>query len=200
MVMSAYVNDHTRLLDRLAQDADALAAKAAKWSDARANATAAVVTAQDAFTASPEPEAARDLVEAQAKVRDLTTLSTAIEDAGGPQEVRTRALKSPAVFAALAAGFRERIAVLEKLVHPARKRLAEHTARSTEAGRSFWEVQADPQVFAWRAHGEDITTALAVAKFGEAYSTRRGAGYAPEKFDDLYARLTAPLPQAPATS
>ena len=91
-----YENDHSRLLNRLALDADALARKAGAWFDQLATAKAEAATAQDAFLADFHADSAARFAEAQTRVRDLTTVATAVENSGGPTEARARALLTPA--------------------------------------------------------------------------------------------------------
>jgi hypothetical protein len=192
-----YVNDHSRLLEKFAQQGDALAAKAAEWLDKLATAKAEAAAAEEAFAADLKPGSASELVEAQNKVRALIGVTNAIENAGGPEEIRARALRAPAVFSVAAQGFAERVAALEKLVPLGLKRLGECRASLTEAGVDAPRIETDATVCAWRTFGESIVSHVAAAKAGEGYAALRGVNCTPKKFDELYEALTAPLPQPP---
>jgi hypothetical protein len=197
--MTPYENDHTRLLNRHIHDADALAEKAASWADKLATAKVEASSAEEAFLSDFTPAKARDLAEAKNRVRDFAHVVEAIESAGGPAAARASALQTAAVFSALAKGFAERIATFNRLVPVALKRLGERRAVLTEQGVSAGWIENDPAVCALRAHHGAIVDAIASATAGEVYASKRGVGYAPRTFDELYALLTAPIPQAPAT-
>jgi len=202
MTPTAYENDSSRLLSNFVQKGDTIAAAAAKWFDQRAAAEANLATAEAAFVASFAPQDAGALVEAQTRLNDLSVCAAAVLTAGGPEQARADFLRTPAVFAAFAAGFAERSKVLEKLTPVARKKLGERRALLSEQGVIAPLIEVDPIVSAWRQHAESITAALAVAVFGNKYASLRGVGYAsnPKPFSDLYSTLTAPLPQAPTVA
>jgi len=194
----SYANDHSRLLDKLSQQADAHVAQAMQWGEQLAASKAEAETAEQAFLSDFSSSNARALAEAKNHVRDLSHLAEAVENVGGAQYVRTRYLRSPLVFSSLAKGFAERIDVLNTLVKPAAKRLGERRAAMTEAGVHFALVEADPITAVLREYGESITRALAAATFGKMYSDKRGVGHELRSFDSLFGDLTAPLPQAPS--
>lgn len=195
--MLPYENDHSRLLNRFAHDADALAEKAAAWSDHLAQAKVEAASATDAFLSDFSPGHARELADANAKVAAHSQVASTIENSGGPSEARARALKRTEVFNTFAKGFAERIVALQKLAPVALKRLGERRAALTETGIHSALIEIDPRVLALRNAGQAITDALAVATFGAKYAHKRGGDEEPRTFDQLLADLTAPLPQIP---
>jgi hypothetical protein len=193
-----FVTDTTRLLDRLRQQADAVAAKASGWlaklTDAKAQLAAAEANFVDDFSA----DAAASVARAQSAVRDLSAVSAAIENAGGVSEVRKRALSTPAVFSSLAKAFGERVDALNKLLPEVRKRLGARRAQLTDEGVSFPEIEGDSLIVALRDFEGHLAREIAAATFAQKYADRRGEGHARRSFDELYSVLTHALPQAPA--
>lgn len=195
-----YVCEPSRLLCKMAQSADAEAAKATAWLDKLATAKAEAAQAEERFAADFSSDNARELVEAKDRVHNLSYIAEAVENAGGAQYARTRYLRSPLVFSSLAKGFAERIDVLNTMIKPAAKRLGERRAAMSEAGVHSALIEADPITAALREYGESITGALAAATFGKVYSDKRGVGHELRSFDSLYGELTAALPQAPSAT
>ncbi len=193
-----YSNDHTRLLDRLAHDAAAHGAKAQKWIDDLASREVEATTAEDAFVADPTPENALTLAEAKHRLADFGHAAEAVTNAGGPGEFRSRALRTPAVYAAFAKGFAERIQILTRAVPGALKRLGERRALLTEQGTPSGIIETDATVCGLRVYHDALVRNIATATFGEVYASKRGQGYAARSFDLLYSDLTQSLPQAPA--
>jgi len=197
---NAYVNDHTRLLDKLAQQADAHAAKAAKWFDELAAAKAEAETAETAFLSDFSPSNARDFAEAKKLVRNLTSLTEAINNAGGAQYSRLVQLRTPLVFSTFAKGFAERRDTLMKLLPPARKQLAARQSVLIESGVHHIAAEADPIFMLIEGYLRALGDAADAAAVNQTYSETRGKDREPRSFDNLYAELVAPLPQAPAIS
>jgi len=198
--MTQFITEPSRLLDRLSQTADADVTKADHWLSELATAKVAAAVAEERFTADFSPAAAGALAEATNRVRELSTVAAAVENFGGADHVRVRALRAPVVFSTFAKGFAERLAALTALVKPAARKLGERRLAMSEEGVRSVLIEIDPVVTSFRAYGEAITTALAAATFGETYSKARGANYEPRSFESLYAELISPLPTTPATS
>ncbi len=192
-----YTNDHVGLLNRFEQIADEHAAKAAGWFSELAKAKAEAATASERFLSDFAPANARDLAAAEARVRDLSTVTAAIAEAGGPDGARVRSLSTAAVFSAFAKAFAERVNDLERLRPPARKRLGLRRSELTEAGVHALLIERDPLVHALCEFDRAVVTQIAAATFGATYANARGANYEPRSFDALLADVTAPLPQPP---
>lgn len=184
-------------LRNLLASAKQAAAKADAFAAELDAAKAAAAAAEAQFLASLSDRDASRLAEAKRHVADLTAAVQAIENAGGATEFRRRALATPEVFDTLAAAFAERVDALNKLLPLARKKLAERRGALTEAGVSAVEIEWSPLVGAWRDHVDRITSAIADATHAKVFCERRGVNETPQTFDELFLRVTAPLPVAP---
>ncbi|MEO5959498.1 MAG: hypothetical protein ABIR80_10295 [Opitutaceae bacterium] len=197
--MNPYSNSHSKALETFRQRADDTAAKAAGYLDNLAVAKAELAAKEAAFVASLEPGDATALARANERVNDLTLAADAIENSGGATEARARVLDSVDTHATFAKGFGERDAAIQKLIPSARKEIGKLCAALTEEGLSAAQTETYPEIVAWRSFEASLTAAKADAIYGGVYSEKRGVGYRPEDFDTRFARLVAPLPQAPAS-
>ena len=197
LVMNPYSNPSTQLLDRLAIDADAHAAKHSAWLAKLATAEAGVASAEEIFAAEPTEANATGLLEAKDRARNFQQLAEVVTNHGGPSEAKLRKLKSSAVFAAFVKAFDERIAALNKLAPVALKKLGERRASLTEDGTHFMSIERDEIVAALRAYCESVAGHVQAAIVARNYCLGRGENRTPVSFGDLYANVTSPLPQAP---
>lgn len=193
-----FVTDTTRLLDKLRQQADAVAAQAASWLAKLTDAKAQLAAAEANFLSDFSADSAAAVARAQSAVRDFSAVATAIENAGGASGARTCALSTPAVFSSLAKAFGERVEAVNKLLPDVRKRLGARRVELTDAGLSFPQIEGDAVVVAWRDYAGRIDREIAAATFAQKYADRRGEGHSRRSFDELYSVLTSALPQAPA--
>jgi hypothetical protein len=195
--MTPFTSENTRLIDRFALDAAADVAKAQSFLDQRTTSKAAFANAEQAFLANLTSESARDLVEAANRVRDFAVICDAIENSGGSEAVRVRALDLPAVYSAFLKGFEERILALQKTIPNGRKHLAERRGELTEQGTNLAELHWDPICRAWVEYLELIMGNIAAAEIGKGFAAVRGVGCEKRSFNELYAALVTPLPVPP---
>lgn len=192
-----YQNDHSRLLAKLSQSADADVAAARSWADKLAAAQVEQAAATTAFTEKFDRDCAVAVVEISDRIRSLRTVAEAIENAGGAQYARVRALRAPLVFSSFSKGFAEKLDALQKLLPPARKALGARLAILAEEGVNFPNAYADQVVRSWQAFIVAVENAIADATLGKSFADARGANHGTRSFENLYGSLTAPLPTTP---
>lgn len=193
-----YQNSSSRSIDEIVQSVETVLAKATAFSDSLTKLKAERDAAEAAFVTTLSEDAGAALITLEDRVRDQEILVAAIEDNGGAQELRNRALNTPEVFGHFAAGFADRVVELEKLKAPALKRLGELRNALTIEGLPFSQIEVFPDVVDLKIHHDAIVSAIGSANADRIYSERHGKNYHPKTFKDLYNHLTAPLPEAPA--
>src|SRR5687768_10826668 len=97
--MSNYTNPHGSELDSIQNRVTStIVFKADSYASRPVTKQAECAGARDAFISDPSEKNAAQLLRLQREVDDAATLAAAIADAGGPDELRARALRTPEVF------------------------------------------------------------------------------------------------------
>lgn len=191
-----FESDATRVLDRLVLDAEAPRSAARTFAPRLAAAERRVTVLKNEFLSTLADADAEAFVNAKRAVENLTDAVAAIDESGGPDGLHANALRTDVVFNTLAAGFREKVAALDKILPQRRKALGARRAELSEAGvTGIGEIEGDVEVIRLRLLVEATEAARRDAEEKRTYSSRwRSCERDQYPFADLRGALSAPLP------
>ena len=191
-----YTSDATRAIDRIVALADAKAKMAEDILARRAKARSDVADAEQQFVASLSDQDAAGLANAKRGAQDLGYAAAAIEDSGGAEGVRYRAIHVAATFATLATGFTERFEYFGQQMPNAMRKLADARHKATISGVHSVRIEFTDEVQSARLLSEAIITARDGATALRDWCIRwyPGSRDQGQTFDGLFGSLRAPLP------
>lgn len=186
--------------------ADAIAANAARWSELRTQARAALTSAETSFVRTLDAPGAAALTAAEATLRSVQLAAAAVDQAGGPDVLRENALNTPEAFALLAAGFAKKFEAVSALKGAATAHIANTTAAALTSGEVTVEnivsaagLDGSPSIRAAREIVESVEL-----RFSETLTARnnadgraKGQSVIRRSFGELFAILTTALPAVP---
>jgi hypothetical protein len=195
MNTAPYQNDETRLIARLVLDADKVKSDAEQWQAKLVAARAVSESAEAVFVASLSEGDAYTVATEKARVAHLTAVVTAIENVGGADGLRARALDVPSLASLLVRAFEIKREALCALLVAQRKSLAGLLAKLTDEGIGFPAIEGDVAVSNARGRIQQTEAARDLAAI---MITRYGPNWRPgnttHKVSEAIGTLQQPLP------
>lgn len=186
--------------------ADAIAANAARWSDLRTQARAALTAAETSFVRTLDASGAAALSDAEATLHKVQLAAALVENSGGPDVFREQALNTPEAFALLASGFTKKLEAVTALKKAATAHIGNVTAAALTSGEvtvtsivSAAGLDGSPSIRAARELVEIVDRAFLDVTYAQSNAEGRAKGQNVQRrtLEELFALLTSPLPVVP---